>query len=85
MNWARMPETAVHKDGKAFRWKDKVRVSKNLASATPPDDRVRAENLDQAHFRGSITAALNPRHNLGALCNRKHIWHMGLIQRRSFG
>jgi hypothetical protein len=70
-----MPEAPVYEHRNALGWKNEIGISKRLSPATPARDCMRAEDVNQAQFRGFIVAALYARHNFRPFSNRKHVGH----------
>jgi hypothetical protein len=73
-----MPEAPIDKYSHSLFGKDEVRLTKYRITTSPPCEAVSPEEVYGAKLRRSITAALNPSHDLGAFPPVENVRHCNL-------
>jgi hypothetical protein len=68
-----VPKFAVHEHGDAAFWKHKIRISKQMVSASPPCNFVRSKDADHFQLSQLVSATLDFGHDLRSLLLRKAV------------
>ncbi len=73
-----MPEAPINEYSHSLFGKDEVRLTKEWITTSPAYQTASSEKINGAKLRRSITAALNPSHDLGPLSPVENVRHRDL-------